>query len=623
MLPKLQINPLFNELSLPGGGELQLRINGAKVELQDILALQPAEIIRIEYHDNPGLRYGNAEVVLDYIVRRPETGGSFGIDLNDSPVTAWGNNFINGKINHKKSELSMNYGISHRDFYRVYRNNEEKFMFEDGSTLQRKEEGDHGHAQMSWQHLNATYSFNEPDKMLFNATVRYYNNNQPHFDYKGTLYNIANPDDRVYMIDNSAEKWHRPALDLYYQQSLPHDQTIVLNAVGTYNYTNSERFYQESRENILLTDVNNLVIGKKYSIIGEGIYEKKLESNRVSGGIRYTHSFSDNEYRNGRNYITKMDQSETFIYGEFTGKIKKLDYMLGVGMTRSWFGQENEEGYQYYTFNPRLVLQYNIRNGSHIRLNANISNSDPSLSNLSSVEQVVDSLQIQRGNPNLNPYLRYRTELTYELQKKIFYMNLWGTYEYHPKAIMDEKFLENDKIIQTWDNQKDWQRLASRLTVRVGPIKEMFQASLTGGVNHYISHGNTYSHTYTNWFSNINLSANYKKFMLAFGLETNWNWFYGETMSGGENIHYLMLRYTHNNLAFTVGAFNPFVNNFKQETENWSQYTSYKRAMHLEESSRMLLFQFSYNFSFGRSFKGGQKRVNNSDDDSGVMSTGK
>lgn len=84
-----------------------------------------------------------------------------------------------------------------------------------------------------------------------------------------------------------------------------------------------------------------------------------------------------------------------------------------------------------------------------------------------------------------------------------------------------------------------------------------------------------------------------------------------------------MLRYTHNNLAFTVGAFNPFVNNFKQETENWSQYASYKRAMHLEESSRMLLFQFSYNFSFGRSFKGGQKRVNNSDDDSGVMSTGK
>ena len=34
----------------------------------------PTEIIRIEYHDNPGLRYGNAEVVLDtsFAVRIPE-----------------------------------------------------------------------------------------------------------------------------------------------------------------------------------------------------------------------------------------------------------------------------------------------------------------------------------------------------------------------------------------------------------------------------------------------------------------------------------------------------------------------------------------------------------------------
>jgi hypothetical protein len=37
----------------------------------------------------------------------------------------------------------------------------------------------------------------------------------------------------------------------------------------------------------------------------------------------------------------------------------------------------------------------------------------------------------------------------------------------------------------------------------------------------------------------------------------------------------------------------------------------------------MLLVRFTYNFSFGRTFKDGQKRLNNTDDDSGVMSTGK
>lgn len=90
MLPRIQINPMNNEIGVLGGGELQLRINGAKAEVEEIKALQPSDIIRIEYHDNPGLRYGNAEVVLDYIVRRPETGGNFGVDLSQGMNAMWG-----------------------------------------------------------------------------------------------------------------------------------------------------------------------------------------------------------------------------------------------------------------------------------------------------------------------------------------------------------------------------------------------------------------------------------------------------------------------------------------------------------------------------------------------------
>ncbi|MDR0347913.1 MAG: carboxypeptidase-like regulatory domain-containing protein [Tannerella sp.] len=622
MLPRVQVNPLLNEVKLPGGGEIQYRINGAKVEIQDITALQPASVIRIEFHDNPGLRYGNAEVVLDYIVHRPETGGNFSIDLSDAVVTEWGNNSVNGKVNHKKSEFSMYYGISHRNFYNMWRDNEEKFTFEDGSILQRQEIGEPGHGQMYWQNLNGTYSFQDDHKM-FNAVFRYYTNNQPHWDYKGTLYNMANPADAVYMVDNSSFKTHRPALDLYYQHDLKNEQTLVFNAVGTYNYTENSRFYQESRDNMILTNVGNLVAGKKYSIIGEGIYEKKIGNNRISGGLKHTQSWSDNEYRNGHEYTTEMDQSETFLYAEFNGKVQKLDYTLGAGATRSSYGQEGDESYSYYTFNPRIVLHYALPGNSFVRLRGDINNSSPSLSNLSAVEQTIDSLQIQRGNPALKNYLRYRTELTYELQKGIFNGNLWGVYEYSPKAIMDEKYLENGKIVQTWNNQKNWQRAASRLTLRIGPVKNIATLSVTGGVNHYISNGNTYKHEYTNWFTNMQLNAMYKKFTAGFILETNWNWFYGETMSGGENIHLLMLGYRHKNLSLTAGMFNPFVDNYKQQTENWSEYASYKKSNYVKESSRTLIFQFVYNFSFGRTFKSGQKRLNNTDEDSGVMNSGK
>lgn len=105
MLPRIQVNPMNNEIGISGGGELQIRINGVKADINEIKALRPADIIRIEYHDNPGLRYGNAEIVLDYIVRRPDTGGSFGTDLSQGINAMWGSYNVFGKVNHKKIRI--------------------------------------------------------------------------------------------------------------------------------------------------------------------------------------------------------------------------------------------------------------------------------------------------------------------------------------------------------------------------------------------------------------------------------------------------------------------------------------------------------------------------------------
>ena len=97
MLPRVQVDLLNNEIKATGNGVVQVRINGVKVEQDEIKALNPSDIIRIEYHDNPGLRYGNAEIVLDYIVRRPDTGGSFGTDLSQGINAMWGSYNVFGK----------------------------------------------------------------------------------------------------------------------------------------------------------------------------------------------------------------------------------------------------------------------------------------------------------------------------------------------------------------------------------------------------------------------------------------------------------------------------------------------------------------------------------------------
>jgi hypothetical protein len=307
--------------------------------------------------------------------------------------------------------------------------------------------------------------------------------------------------------------------------------------------------------------------------------------------------------------------------GEWKGKVKKLDYTLGVGVTRSYFEQENDGiGYETYTFNPRLSLFHPLPGNSSVRLTARINNSMPSLSELSAIEQAIDSLQIQRGNPNLKSYVRYQTELNYEWQKGLFYANLQGKYDYFPSAVMEEKFPEGNRIVQTWDNQKNMQYASAKLSLRVGPVKNIVTVMLNGGLNHYISNGNNYRHIYNNPYLNAVVFASYKNFKANLMWDfITYNNFYGETMQGGERAHMLLLGYKYKDMNFGVGAINPFANDYRRDSENMSTYASYKRSLYSNDISRLYFFTFSYNFSFGRSFQSGRKRLNNSDDDAGVM----
>ncbi|MCD8186318.1 MAG: hypothetical protein LUD68_07675 [Rikenellaceae bacterium] len=65
------------------------------------------------------------------------------------------------------------------------------------------------------------------------------------------------------------------------------------------------------------------------------------------------------------------------------------------------------------------------------------------------------------------------------------------------------------------------------------------------------------------------------------------------------------------------------MDNYKTKSENWSRYASYYKTNYIGESSRLYMIKFTYNFSFGRHFNAGQKKIDNQDTETGVMRTGK
>lgn len=94
-------------------GEVQLRVNGVVVGKQEMLALDPKDVVKIDFINNPGVRYGEGiAYVVDIVTRRSESGYTVGTDLTASLTTLQGDGMVYGKWNRGKSEWSLSYGMS-------------------------------------------------------------------------------------------------------------------------------------------------------------------------------------------------------------------------------------------------------------------------------------------------------------------------------------------------------------------------------------------------------------------------------------------------------------------------------------------------------------------------------
>lgn len=622
-LKRIQVDVMRNTITASGGGEVQLRINGVKSSVQEVMSLRPEDILRIEHHEDPGLRYENAEAVIDFITRRHESGGFISFDLNNSPHTFFSNNSFNAKVNHKKSELDLLYSGGVRDGFHMWRENSETFNFSNSKTLTRMEDGVPDIFSMNWHYIHLNYNYQEANKWFFNATLRGNIHDNPKTNFQSLLYPIGDREQGVHMTDKSSSWEHAPSLDLYFQHSLKNQQSLILNVVGTYIDSNSKRSYKEVKNGAILTDYFTNVNGNKYSLIGEGIYEKEFKAGKLSAGVKHTQSFTNNEYYSGNSVSeTDMKQSDTYLYTEFQGKANKLNYSIGVGGSRSWFSQAGK-GYQNYIFRPSLSLKYNFSDNSFLRYRGSIYSNLPSLGELSNVDQTIDSLQIRRGNSNLKPYTAYTNSLNFDFRKGIFSGSLLAAHWYYTNPIMEETQVIDNKFIRTKDNQKSWQKLNTEAELSINPFKDHFTVKLVTGINYFDIKGNNYHHTYTNWYYQAQANASYKSWSAFFQIQNHQNDFYGETLNYGENFHLLGIMYRHKQLCLGAMVLDPFINDYKIGSENRNASAPSKNWKYIKESSQLFVLKVSYNFNFGRKYQSAQKRLNNQDTDSGVLNGNK
>ena len=631
-LPTIIVNRAERKVLSLKGGDVQIRINDVKASMQDVLALQPDEVTKVEFINVPGLKYGdsNLDAVINYQVRRRYAGYVGGVSTMQGTKAGFNNSDGYFKYNVKKSEFSINYSFSYRSVEERSYESLGTYHLPTGETLHRNYLGYDSPFLYTINNVQLGYNLSEPDKYTLNVRLNFFNNNSP-VSGVNQLYQESGKANQ-YLQNNRKILEQIPSLDIYYSLNMPHDQNLALNLVGTYigtDYQYRMREYtfnkspDESVKNAPLTDYSYDATGRKRSLIGEGTYSKNWKQMALSVGGQYNISHTDNIYVGSSNADTELKYSNLYLFTQLQGQQKWFSYQVGVGATRSSIHQ-GENGYSKWLFRPQVTLQAKASDRLSFKWSSKITSDIPSLSDLSELRQYSNSFMARDGNSGLKPFTGYNNTLSASWNIPLMSVYLEGNWTYYDKpiatSILPEKREDGSYLfVSKPENQKSHDYKHLLLTPEVHLIKDHLDLNLMCEYQNVKTKGLDYFHEFNYFRYGAEIRYMTGNWNIGYGAYKVEKSFWGEKTNGGEPTSNLAVTYSYKNWQFGVlGLFVFYPHGCVYKDELFNKYVQQKNKVRLADQGNMLVFTASFNFSHGRRYHTGSRKLNNSDRDNGI-----
>lgn len=631
-LPTIIVNRAERKVLSLKGGDVQIRINDVKASMQDVLALQPDEVTKVEFINVPGLKYGdsNLDAVINYQVRRRYAGYVTGVSTMQGTKAGFNNSDGYFKYNVKKSEFSINYSFSYRSVEERSYESLGTYHLPTGETLHRNYLGYDSPFLYTTNNVQLGYNLSEPDKYTLNVRLNFYNHNSP-VRGMNQLYQESGKANQ-YLQNNRKMLEQIPSLDIYYSLNMPYDQNLALNLVGTYigtDYQYRMREYtfnkspDESVKNAPLTDYSYDATGRKRSLIGEGTYSKNWKQMALSVGGQYNISHTDNIYVGSSNADTELKYSNLYLFTQLQGQQKWFSYQVGVGATRSSIHQ-GENGYSKWLFRPQVTLQAKASDRLSFKWSSKITSDIPSLSDLSELRQYSNSFEARDGNSGLKPFTGYNNTLSASWNIPLMSVYLEGNWTYYDKpiatSILPEKREDGSYLfVSKPENQKSHDYKHLLLTPEVHLIKDHLDLNLMCEYQNVKTKGLDYSHEFNYFSYGAEIRYMTGNWNIGYGAYKVEKSFWGEKTNGGEPTSNLAVTYSYKNWQFGVlGLFVFYPHGCVYKDELFNKYVQQKNKVRLADQGNMLVFTASFNFSHGRRYHTGSRKLNNSDRDNGI-----
>lgn len=612
-LPNLRVDNINHTISaIDNRGGVQLRINGIIVDKPEMTALDPKDILRVDFIDKPGVRYGESiAYVINIITRRNDSGYSVGTDITSAITTIQGDGMVYGKWNKGKSEWSVSYDINGGKSKGSNILQNANYTLTDGSIYTIERNDVETLRKYISHNAKLTYNWADSTATVFQTSLSGALNKTPD-NY--SIKEIIDGNHSYKATSRDGSKDLSPVLDIYFFRQLTPKQSVTANAVGTFISTKTNSFYDEGTPYICNVD------GKSASLLSEMIYENRLKPFTLSVGLNYRYKHTRNDYTGDASARTKMNDNKLYAFGEIKGSIKQFQYSLGTGVSYIHYTQ-NEHTYNFWTYRPKLTLTYNPSNELQMSYTFQMQERTSRIAMTSDAAIRTNSMEWTVGNPDLKPSrdMEHRLQVSYNTNRLQSFIE--GYYKQCRRSNMAHyERTDDNRFIYTQINQKEIDVLDITAYAGYWLLPEKLQVAANGGMYRCFNFGYDYTHCYTSWFYVGSITAYLGKFYLRGYIDNGTRFLEGE--SKGYNGAYSALQASYNlkNWQFSLTWANPICSNYKSFENELLNRNLYKHSIgYSKDSGNCISLNIVWRLSGGRNHQSAEKRINLKDTDNGII----
>lgn len=605
MIPSLSVNDALGSIQA-AGQSVQVRINGRVSSIDQVRSLLPETIKRVEWIDNPGLRYGGANYVLNFIVSNPTVGGSLMTMARSAINQAWGFYMADAKFNTGRSQWSVGGNFKLTDKIKSHRDYAETFTYPDGTSLTRNETSRGGSLDNTQSRAWASYNYTKPDTTIFIAEFSLWQNITDKWLYRG-LMSLNDGTDDILLTESHGTPGKTPSLSLYWQQNLPRKQMLVVDFNSSFYFGRSFSDYQEqiSDESGYLTDIHTGIKDRNQAYAIEADYIKNCKNGRFTTGVSYTANRNRSQYENLGGKVFHQRQDKIYLFTEYFHQFGKWTATAGMGVQYAdILFRETNQGTHSWNLRPQATITYSLNQNHNFRLNFTSWQSTPSLAETNIVPQQLDGFQWRVGNQNLKTSDSYM--LTFRYGFNIPRVNgTFGIREYaSPDAITPFLYWDNERLITTYENSRGIKQLSFFLAPQIEIIPNWLTVS--GYIEYRIERmrGNSYTCHNNGWSGNARMQLSQWGFVLSGQYMRAQRDLWGEKISWGEDMNIIDLSYNWKSWQFSAGVIMPF-GKYDQGSKSLSKWN--RNEQHMRIDLRMPYISVSYNLQWGHQKHGVQK----------------